>query len=280
MASAMTVFPVRTRIIEPSDSLADLISQHVAEASLSLQDGDVVVVSSKVCALTEGERRHIDAVPPSQTALNLSQRTGLPAGFMEKVLQDADKVIGVLPRVLATIKNGVIIANSGADMSNAGEGNFIPLPRDPDASAARLCRQLRAKWNARVAVIVTDSVVHALRRGTTGVALGVAGMHAVVSEIGKTDLFGHSMHVTTRAVADNVCCAAQLLMGETVERIPVVVVRGAPVEIIDDGTTEAFVTTSECVIPESQCLYMGHCLRPDPDVQAELAALGVVPKKP
>ena len=141
-------------------------------------------------------------------------------GFVQKVLDDADAVLGVLPHVITTIRRGVLIANAGIDQSNVdpGTGDIVVLPRDPDATAVALMKMLRAAYRVRVGVIVADSVVHALRRGTAGCALGVAGIHAVTSELGRKDLFGREMRITQRAVADNICSAAMLLMGETDER--------------------------------------------------------------
>ena len=141
-------------------------------------------------------------------------------GFVQKVLDDADTVLGVLPHVITTMRKGVLIANAGVDQSNVdpSSGDLVALPRDPDATAVALMKMLRAMYHVRIGVIVADSVVHALRRGTSGCALGVAGIHAVTSELGRKDLFGREMRITRRAVADNICSASMLLMGETDER--------------------------------------------------------------
>lgn len=140
---------------------------------------------------------------------------------MQQVLDDADEVLGVLPHVITTLRKGVLIANAGVDQSNVdpARGDLVALPRDPDATAVALVRLLRAHYGVPVGVIVADSVVHALRRGTAGCALGVAGLHAVTSELGRRDLFGREMRITSRAVADNICSAALLLMGETDESL-------------------------------------------------------------
>lgn len=145
----------------------------------------------------------------------------MPEGFVQQVLGDADEVLGVLPHVITTLRRGVLIANAGVDQSNVdpAHGDLVALPRDPDATALALMRLLRARYGVPVGVIVADSVVHALRRGTAGCALGVAGLHAVSSELGRSDLFGRAMRITSRAVADNICSAALLLMGETDERL-------------------------------------------------------------
>lgn len=145
----------------------------------------------------------------------------MPEGFVQQVIDDADEILGVLPHVITTMRKGVLIANAGVDQSNVDpkQGDLVALPRDPDATAITLMKMMRQRYHVPVGVIIADSVVHALRRGTAGCALGVAGIHAVTSELGKQDLFGREMRITTRAVADNICSAALLLMGETDERL-------------------------------------------------------------
>ena len=228
----------------------------------------------------------------------------MPEGFVQQVLDDADEVLGVLPHVITTLRRGVLIANAGVDQSNVdpARGDLVALPRDPDATAVALMRLLRARHGVPVGVIVADSVVHALRRGTAGCALGVAGIHAVSSELGRPDLFGREMRITSRAVADNICSAALLLMGETDESlltpplffccccchlaqqrvlcvcvcvcvwcpgIPMVVVRGSRAEVLDDRAAET-ATTAEAVIPRAECIYMGDAMVPNPKTQEYL----------
>ena len=140
-------------------------------------------------------------------------------GYCQAILEDSDKVLGCLPHVIATLHDGIMIANAGIDQSNVGggAGRFIRLPRNPDKSAVALVKAIRERFGVRVGVIITDSVVHALRRGTSGIALSVAGIKSVVNEVGKPDIFGRRMGITERAIADNIACAALLLMGETDE---------------------------------------------------------------
>lgn len=134
------------------------------------------------------------------------------------MLEDSNKILGCLPHVIATLHDGIMIANGGIDQSNVGcKDKFIRLPRNPDKSAVELVKAIKERYGVRVGVIITDSVVHALRVGTSGIALGVAGIKSVTNEIGKPDIFGRKMGITVRAVADNIVCGALLLMGETNE---------------------------------------------------------------
>jgi coenzyme F420-0:L-glutamate ligase/coenzyme F420-1:gamma-L-glutamate ligase len=125
---------------------------------------------------------------------------------------------------------GFIMANAGVDRSNvdpaAGAEPVLLLPRDPDASAARLLERLAAHFQSATRVIITDSWGRAWRRGTVGVALGAAGLPALMDMRGRPDLFGHELRVTQTGFADEVASAASLLMGQADEALPVILVRG------------------------------------------------------
>jgi coenzyme F420-0:L-glutamate ligase/coenzyme F420-1:gamma-L-glutamate ligase len=125
---------------------------------------------------------------------------------------------------------GVIMANAGVDRSNvdpgAGAEPVLLLPRDPDASAAALREKLAAHFRRRLAVIITDSWGRAWRRGTVGVALGVAGLPALLDLRGRRDLFGRELRVTQTGFADEIAGAASLVMGQAAEARPAVLVRG------------------------------------------------------
>jgi coenzyme F420-0:L-glutamate ligase/coenzyme F420-1:gamma-L-glutamate ligase len=122
------------------------------------------------------------------------------------------------------------MANAGVDRSNvdpaAGAEPVLLLPHDPDGSAARLCERLTAHFRTRLAVIITDSWGRAWRRGTVGVALGAAGLPALMDMRGRPDLFGHALRVTQTGFADEVASAASLLMGQADEARPAVLVHG------------------------------------------------------
>jgi coenzyme F420-0:L-glutamate ligase/coenzyme F420-1:gamma-L-glutamate ligase len=122
------------------------------------------------------------------------------------------------------------MANAGVDRSNvdpaAGAEPVLLLPRDPDASAAALLARLSAHFRKRLGVIITDSWGRAWRRGTVGVALGAAGLPALMVMRGRPDLFGHELRVTQTGFADEIASAASLLMGQSDEARPVVLVHG------------------------------------------------------
>jgi len=147
---------------------------------------------------------------------------------VEVILREAREVIRSRPPLVITeTRHGFVCASAGVDASNAkGPDTLVLLPLDPDASAARLRDRIRELTARDVGVIVSDSFGRAWRRGTTDVALGVAGVVAVLDLDGQRDAVGYELHATQIAVADELAGAAQLVMGK-LDGIPAAIVRGA-----------------------------------------------------
>lgn len=207
--------------MHPGDDLAALISERV-----SLEDGDVVVVASKIVSKSEGCIVQLRDIEPSTRALELADVTGKDPRLVELILRESTEVVRAVPGVLLVRHRlGFTSANGAIDASNVGLGDdtVLVLPDDPDASAARLRDGLRA----HVGVVVADTHGRAFRRGNVGVAIGIAGVVGLDDQRGSTDLFGRVLEATVVPTADLLAAAAGLVTGEAAEGIPVVVVRGA-----------------------------------------------------
>ena len=139
--------------------------------------------------------------------------------------------------IITENKAGIICANAGVDESNAGLGYAIGVPEDPDKLAREIRQFIKDKLRRQVAVIISDTVGRALRRGAVNIAIGVAGIPAMKSEIGKKDLFGYEMRVSEIAIADEIASAAELLQGQTDEASPFIIVRGYNINF--DGEEKA-----------------------------------------
>ncbi|HEV2414029.1 MAG TPA: coenzyme F420-0:L-glutamate ligase [Candidatus Dormibacteraeota bacterium] len=208
--------------VRPGDDLAELIAEHA-----QLRTGDVLVVAQKIVSKAEG--RLID--PARVTASEEAQRIAphLIAQPDPRVVQVVlDESVRVLrsERVLITeTHHGFVSANSGVDHSNVGAGLLSLLPVDPDASAEKIREGLREKTGADVSVIVSDTFGRPWRLGIVNVALGVAGLPALIDLRGTLDDDGQPLHATVVAIADEIAASAGLVMGKTA-RTPVVVVRG------------------------------------------------------
>jgi coenzyme F420-0:L-glutamate ligase/coenzyme F420-1:gamma-L-glutamate ligase len=199
--------------VAAGDDLAGLIgTTAAADATTRLRDGDIVVVTQKIVSKAEDM---LVAVDPDD-----------PLAHKPLVEQESVRVLrrrGEL--VISETKHGFVCANAGIDLSNVARGFAALLPEDSDRSARRIRDGLRGRFGVTVGVIVSDTFGRTWRRGVTDVAIGCAGIAAVVDLRGTTDALGREMMVTEVAVADELAAAAELVMGKS-SGIPVAVVRG------------------------------------------------------
>ena len=209
--------------LEKGDDLAALIVE--AARAAELEDGDVVVVAQKAVSKVEGRVVDLSGVEPSERALELAGETD--PRRLEIILREAREVLRSRPPlVIAETQHGFVCASAGVDASNAkGPDTLVLLPVDPDASAALLRERIGALTGTEVGVVVSDSFGRAWRLGTTDVALGVAGITALLDLDGQRDSLGYELHATQIAVADEIASAAQLVMGKT-DGVPAAIVRG------------------------------------------------------
>jgi coenzyme F420-0:L-glutamate ligase/coenzyme F420-1:gamma-L-glutamate ligase len=219
--------------LEEGDDLGRLLAEAAARAG-GLEPGDVVVVAQKAVSKVEGRVVRLEAVEPSERARELAGADEDPRK-VELVLREARRIVRSRPPLLIVeTAHGFVCASAGIDASNAkGEGTVVLLPRDPDASARGLRDRIRELTGVKVGVIVSDSFGRPWRRGTTDVALGVAGLEPVLDLRGRRDAAGYELHATEIAVADELAGAAELVMGKT-EAVPAAIVRG--VDLAGEGS--------------------------------------------
>jgi coenzyme F420-0:L-glutamate ligase / coenzyme F420-1:gamma-L-glutamate ligase len=207
--------------IRPGDDLAALIG-----AAAELEDGDILVVAQKVVSKAEGRIRVLADVQPGERARRYAQELQADARVVQVILGESVRVVRDERVLIVETRHGFVCANAGVDHSNVpGEDAVTLLPEDPDASAARLREGLQELTGRTLAVIVADTFGRPWRMGIVNVALGVAGAPALVDYRGRPDDFGKELTATVVAVADEIACAAGLVMGKS-ERVPVAVVRG------------------------------------------------------
>ncbi|MBN9600268.1 MAG: coenzyme F420-0:L-glutamate ligase [Afipia sp.] len=217
--------------IEPGDDLAGVIVDAVKAVGLTLEDGDILVLAQKIVSKAEGRYVALKDVVPSGKALEIGAQIEKDPRYVEVVLSESVDVVRSWTNVLiVTHRLGYVMANAGVDHSNisqSGDGErVLLLPKDPDGSAAALRERLGKAFGARVGVIINDSFGRPWRNGVVGVALGAAGVPALIDMIGAPDMFGRPMQVTEIAAADEIAAGASLVMGQAAEGLPVVIVRG------------------------------------------------------
>ena len=220
--------------VRPGDDLAGLVRRGLQRAGLTLQPGDIIVMAQKIVSKAEGRFVRLEDVTPSARAQALARRTAKDPRLVELVLRESAQVLRAVPGVLIVEHRlGFVCANAGIDRSNVppqgrpGEWVLL-LPRDPDASAARLRAALARTTGVAPGVLIVDSHGRAWRLGTVGMTIGLAGMPALVDLRGRRDRQGYVLQVTQVAVADELAAAASLMMGQAAEGTPVVHVRGFP----------------------------------------------------
>jgi coenzyme F420-0:L-glutamate ligase / coenzyme F420-1:gamma-L-glutamate ligase len=235
----ISLIPVRgLPEIRSGDDLAALVVELV-----ELQQRDVVVLAQKAVSKAEGRVVRIDDYEASARAVELAADERDPREI-EVILREAKRIVRERgPLVIAETTHGFICASAGVDHSNAPEpGTLVLLPVDPDASARAFRARVRELTGIDVGVVVTDSFGRPFRQGTTDVAIGVAGVPAIVDLRGTTDRIGYELRSSRVAIADEIAAAADLVRGKA-EGVPAVVVRGLRLE--GDGAATEIVIEPE-----------------------------------
>lgn len=223
-------------MVAPGDDLSALILTALANAGLGLQDGDIVVLAQKIVSKAEGRAVELTTVAPGTRAHELAAITGKDARVLELVLQESKSVLRARPgTIIVEHRLGFICANAGIDHSNVagGANTVLLLPVDPDKSAAQIRFGLERASGVRIGVAIIDSHGRAWRLGTVGVCIGISGVPSIIDERGWKDLFGYTLQTTIVGVADELAAGASLLMGQSAEGTPVVLVRGFPYQLAE-----------------------------------------------
>jgi len=224
---AVSGFP----LVRPGDDLPGLCTSALARAGLEPGARDVVVIAQKVVSKAEGRYVDLADVRPSRRARRLARAVGKDPRLVEVILSESTRILRHGPGVLIAVHRlGFVMANAGVDQSNVEPGPAGPrvllLPRDPDASARALRARLGERFGATPGVVVSDSFGRPWRLGTVGVAIGAAGLPALLDLCGQPDLYRRPLRATWCAFADEIAAAASLLMGQAGEGQPLVLVRG------------------------------------------------------
>ena len=218
-------------LLQPGDDLGATIVAALNQAKLAPRDGDIVVVAQKAVSKAQGRSVDLATVTPSWHARELAVEVNKDPRLVEVILSESVRIVRKAQNVLIVEhRSGCIMANAGVDQSNvtpgAGKEPVLLLPIDADAAAEGLCAALGGYFRQRLGVVISDSFGRPWRRGTVGVALGAAGIPALVDLRGRPDLHGRPLQFTETGFADEIAAAASLLMGQADEGHPVVLVSG------------------------------------------------------
>lgn len=247
-----SVIPVKSQVQQTAFDLDATLIEALKTAEETLMDGDILAVSSKYVAISQGRVVDLESVEVGSRAAAIAARYNMLPQLVQLIVQEADHIFGGIQLgFLLTHTHGIISPNAGLDRSNIPQGKVVLLPADPYGSAAQIRQSVREKLNADVGVILTDSWLMPGRYGTTGVTVGTAGFRPIQDERGKIDLFDNPMMVTQRGVADTLCACAQMVMGERDEATPFAILRNSGVTLEDVP-----VQVSDVAIPWDMDIYV------------------------
>ncbi len=243
-------------IIKKGDDISKIIIEGLFVNKVSLDDGDLIVIAQSIISKSNGRIRNLNEITPSDKALKLydkiapkSKKHGLPVKppeLIQAIIEESKKIIKAEHILITETNYGFICANAGIDRSNVeGIDNITLLPKNPDMDAEKIRSSLKNSINKNIGVIITDSFGRPFRVGSVGVAIGVSGIEAILDKRGEKDLFGHELQTTIIGQVDNIASAAQLIMGEADEGIPVVVIKGYKFELTKSATIRTIIREKE-----------------------------------
>ncbi|MCK4476343.1 MAG: coenzyme F420-0:L-glutamate ligase [Methanophagales archaeon] len=213
--------------VKEGDDLTDLFFKALEEKREKLEDGDAIVFTSKIISKSEGRVVDLSGVKIGSDAERIAKETDKDPRIVQLILNETKEIVRTEKNIiLVETKHGFVCANAGVDESNVEEGKAVLLPEDPQRSASRLKKEIEERSGEEISVLISDSFGRAFRDGVTGICIGVSGITALLDRRGEEDRFGKIARITKEAVADEICAAANLVIGEFKEGIPIAIVRG------------------------------------------------------
>jgi coenzyme F420-0:L-glutamate ligase len=247
----MKLFAIKLPLIKEYDPILKILIEHIRKNNEELKEGDIIVIAEKVIATSQGRVRKLSKISHiSEEAKRLASRYDMDHRYVQLILEEADMILGGMTHVILTKVNDFLIANAGIDQSNAGPDSVILLPENLKYVPWKYWKSLREEFNINnLGIIISDSRVQPLRKGTIGIAIATAGFEPIEDLRGHPDLFGRPLEITMRAVADDLTSAAQFLLSEADQQTPVVIIRGAKVKFTENPQFSP-------EMPPEECLYM------------------------
>jgi len=248
---SLVVYPIKSEVKTEEFDLFESLISSLERSQITLEHGDVIVISSKFVANSQGRVIDYEQVVPSEESKLLGKKFQINPKIAEIILRESDTVFGGVPGFVITSADNIMAPNAGIDKSNAQKGKIILYPIDAYRVAEQLRRKIFLKYFIHVGIIITDSRLMPARVGTIGVAIACAGIEPVSDIRGQKDLFGNPLKVTFQAVADNLASIANLKMGEGSDATPFCVIKNSQAQI-----TDRKISPHEMTISHDQCVYV------------------------
>ncbi|MFX1452567.1 MAG: coenzyme F420-0:L-glutamate ligase [Promethearchaeota archaeon] len=243
-------------LIKRGDNLPKIIGNALDKNKITLEDRDILVIAQSIISKSNGRIRNLNKITPSKRAIEIcnsitpkAKILGLPEKdpkLVQAILDESEELM-ISEHVLITeTKHGFVCADAGIDKSNIGDKNYISLlPENPDRDADKIRIALKNMFNKEIAVIISDSFGRAFRVGAIGTAIGVSGINPILDMRGKKDLYGYELQTTIVGQVDSLAAAAQLVMGESNEGIPIVLIRGYNFISTEDASINSILRDKE-----------------------------------
>ena len=220
---SLQIIPIHLKNdIQPKDDLTD---QLLSSSKTSLENGDVLVISQKVISKHEGRVVNLESVIPSELSIGIASAYDKDPKLVQVILSESERIVRMEHGVIIVqTKHGFICANAGIDESNVENGYATLLPKDSDESAKKIRKQIMQQTGKKIAVLISDTFGRPFRMGQTDHAIGISGMDVILHYEGIPDTFGKILRVTATAICDELCSAAELVMGKT-KKCPAAIIK-------------------------------------------------------
>ena len=248
---ALTVFPVKAERKNEKFDIFETVEDTLRKNKQQLQDGDVLVISSKYVSNSQGRLVNIENVKSSERGNLISKKFQIKPKMAEVIVRESDVIFGGVSGFVLTSSDDILAPNAGIDKSNVKKGKVILYPEDPFLIAEQIKRKIFLKYLIHVGIIIVDSRLMPARVGTTGVAIACAGIEPVIDMRAEKDLEGNPLKVTFQAVADNLASIANHKMGEGSETQPFAIIRDSEAKL-----TDRKIKPMELAVSYDQCVYV------------------------
>ncbi len=247
----LTVSAIKAERQTKKFDIFEEIETTLQKNKISLQNGDVLVISSKYVSNSQGRLIDLENVNASKDGIELSEKFQIKPKIAEAIIRESDLIFGGISGFVITSSDNIMAPNAGIDKSNAKKGKVILYPEDPYLVAEQIRRKIFLKHLVHVGIIIVDSRLMPARVGTTGVAISCAGIEPVNDMRAEKDLDGNPLKVTFQAVVDNLASIANHKMGEGSESKPFAIIRNS-----DAKLTDRKINPNELAVSHDQCVYV------------------------
>jgi coenzyme F420-0:L-glutamate ligase len=247
----LTVLPIKSTLKKERFDLFESLVTDLEDSSVSPLNGDVLVISSKYVANSQGRVLEYNKVVPSSDAEKIGKKFRIKPNIAEIILRESDVIFGGIPGFVITSSDNIMAPNAGIDKSNTKNGTLVLYPNEPYLAAEHLRKKFLLKYDTHIGIIISDSRLMPGRVGTVGVAIACSGIEPTSDLRGEKDLYGNSLKVTFQAIADDLASIANLKMGEGSDATPCVLIRDSNAKLTDRKIQE-----NEMAISYEQCVYV------------------------